>query len=253
MKNTKELFKGIKWAIVLPLIIIVIAVSVVGYLDYKKNHKVDDTTNNFPSNYTLLEPISKDKNPRRSETITNLSQYGCASPETITPETLRAPDAIWKIANNGDTTAVSLGKYRIKNLAKTVLDISKVWIYFASDKLSTRTDKFYNLEKSYVESITLNVNGYKKEIKLGGDNYMFLELSDFPFGDIYPYDKNYAMEFEITLNLKCKNIQNGQCLDNVGKSLSYTNGADIKSQFRFFVLGCVEFTNDMNVNAKFSY
>jgi len=252
MKNIKELFKGIKWIIVLPLIIIIIGLVVFGYFDYKNNHKINNTINSS-SNYTLLKPISKTDNPRRSETITDLPQYGCASPETILPETLKAPDSVWKIAKNGDTTTVSLGKYRIKNLAKTVLDISKVWVYFTSNKLSTRNDKFYGLEKSYVDSITLNVNGYEKEIKLGGDDYMFLELSDFPFGDLYPYDKNYAMEFEITLNLKCKNIKDGECLDNAGKSLSYINGADIKSQFRFFALGCEEFTNDMNVDAKFSY
>lgn len=245
--------KKINWAIIAPAIVAVIIVAVIIYLDYRRTG--DDNSPTPPSNSEEYKPkpVSLKDNPKRAEAITDISKYGCASPATIEPIITKEPDKIWTIPKDGSANVVSLGKYKIKNLAYTVLDIRKLWLYFFSDKLSTRDDKVYALEKSYVSKMTLVVNGYEQEIKLGGSEHMLIELSDYPLGDIYPYDRETFLEFEVLIELKCSNIQNGTCLSNKNESLKFLDGADISSMFKIFALGCQEFDQDITIDAEFSY
>ena len=101
--------------------------------------------------------------------------------------------------------------------------------------------------------MTLVVNGYEKEIKLGGSEYMLIELDNYPLGDIYPYDEETYLEFEILIELKCGNLQNGTCLSNGDESLEFLDGADISPMVRIFAVGCQEFTHDISIDAEFSY
>lgn len=245
--------KKINWAIIIPAIVALIIVAVFIYLDYKRPG--DDNSPIPPSSSEEYkpEPVSLKDNPRRAEAITDISKYGCASPATIEPTITKEPDMVWAIPKNNESRTISLGRYKIKNPVRTVLDIRKLWLYFFSDKLSDREDGVYALEKSYVSKMTIIVNGYEKEIKLGGSEYMLIELPDYPLGDIYPYDRETFLEFEVLIELKCSNIQNGVCLDNEGKSLEFLDGADITSMFKVFALGCQEFDKDITVNAEFSY
>jgi hypothetical protein len=244
--------KKINWKIIVPIIIVIVVAGIFLYLDYQK-------TKNNPQNPPVSgeeykpEPISRDDNPRRAEAITDNSKYGCSSPETIKPTTTTEADVKWEIPKDGTTKIVSLGKYKIKNPIYTLLDIPKLWLYFESEKLSDRDDKVYSLEKSYVSKMTLVVNGYGKEIKLGGDEYMLIELDKYPLGDIYPYDKETYLEFEVLIELKCSNVQNGVCLNNENNSLKFLDGADISPTFRIFAIGCQEFSHDIVVDAEFSY
>jgi hypothetical protein len=96
------------------------------------------------------------------------------------------------------------------------------------------------------------VNDYEKEIKLGGDEHMLIEL-DYPLGDLYPYDRAVVLEYELIIELKCKNIENRTCLDNEGKSLDYLNGAEIISDIRLFAVGCQEFEKEIVVDSEFKY
>lgn len=249
--NIENKNKKINWAIIVPVIVTVIIVIIFGYLSYRK------TENNPPappiSEEYKPEPVSKKDNPKRAEEIKNISIYGCAGPQTIEPTITKNPDTIWVIPKNGESNIISLGKYKIKNPANTILDINKLWLYFFSDKLSTKEDNVYALEKSYVSKMTLVVNGYEQEIKLGGTEYMLIELPDYPLGDIYPYDRETFLEFEVLIELKCGNIKNGVCLSNENKSLKFLDGADITSMFKIFALGCEEFDKDIIIDAKFSY
>ena len=86
------------------------------------------------------------------------------------------------------------------------------------------------------------VNGHEREIKLGGDEYMFIELDDYPLGDYYPYE-NVDLEFEFLVELEYDGKE----------SLDYINGADIQAQIRIFAIGCQEFTKDIKTSAKFEY
>jgi hypothetical protein len=247
-----ETSKKINWPIIISLIVIVIVVAVLLYVDYKK------TENNAPNppisgEEYKPEPISRDDNPRREEIIKDSSKYGCAGPDTINPAITKEADKTWTILKDGTTKIVSLGKYKIKNQANMTLDVPKLWLYFVSEKLSDRDDKVYSLEKSYVSKMTLVVNGYEREIKLGGSEYMLIELDNYPLGDIYPYDKETYLEFEVLVELKCDNLQGGECLGNNNNSLKFLDGADISPVFRIFAVGCQEFSNDIIFNAKFSY
>ena len=250
--NIKEKSKKINWPIVIILIVIIIVAGVFLYTDYK------NTGNNPPDGSTqgteyMPEPISRDDNPKRAEAIKNGDKYGCASPATIEPEITKEADTTWKIPKDGTSNVISLGKYKIKNPIYTLMDIPKLWIYFESEKLSDRDDNLYALEQSYVSKMTLVVNGYEKEIKLGGSEYMLIELDKYPLGDIYPYDKATALEFEVLVELKCSNLKNGDCLSNNNRSLEFLNKADITPKFKIFAVGCQEFTHDITVDAKFSY
>lgn len=250
--NIEEKSKKINRPIVAFLVIIVIAAAVFLYVDYQKTKNNSQNPPISGEEYKP-KPISRDDNPRRAEAIKDNSKYGCASPDTIKPIITKEADKTWTIPKDGTTKTVSLGKYKIKNPIYTTLDIPKLWLYFSSDELSDRDDKVYSLEKSYISKMTLVVNGYEKEIKLGGSEYMLIELADYPFGDIYPYDKETYLEFEVLVELKCSNIQNGTCLSNADQSLKFLDGADISPMFKIFAVGCQEFTDDIVVDAEFSY
>jgi hypothetical protein len=96
------------------------------------------------------------------------------------------------------------------------------------------------------------LNDYEKEIKLGGDEYMLIEL-DYPLGDLYPYEKAAVLEYELIIEFKCKNITNGKCLNNDNEPLDYLNDAGIISTIRFFAEGCQTFEKDVEIEAKFKY
>lgn len=243
--------KKSKWYIIIPIIIAVIFAALVFYFDYKKNSSQNNQNpDNVPVSDYKPKPIIPAENPRRSESL--FAGIGCAGPQHLEVETLKQPDSVWKIKKNGETTTVSLGKYRIYAPEKLVFDIPKLWLYFFSEKLGREDDGLYGLEASYVSDIRLVVNDYEKELNLGGDKYMFIEL-EYPLGDLYPYDKSAILEYEILIDLKCKNIQNGECLGNDGKVLSNLNDAEVVSQLRIFAVGCQEFSKDLETSAKFSY
>ncbi len=244
--------KKINWKIILPLIAVLIIVGIFIYQDYRKNENNPGNPPTSQEEYRPV-PVSKTDNPRRSEAIVDNSKYGCASPATIVPAVTKEANATWTIPKDGSTNTISLGKYKIKNPIYTLMDIPKLWLYFESNKLSDRDDKVYALEKSYVAKMTLIVNDQAQEIKLGGDEYMLLELDNYPLGDIYPYDKETVLEFEILIELKCEKIQGGECLGNNGKSLKFLDGADISPMFRIFAIGCQEFAHDIVVDAEFKY
>lgn len=240
---------------IIPVLVAVIAVAVFLYLDYKNKPKPEPGPNNGGQTSTYKpQPVSPSENPLRAIPLdpAKVSQYGCAGPQHLEAVTLNEPDRVWEIKKNGNTTRVSLGKYRISAPAMTVFDIKKLWLYFYSEKISERDDNIYALENSYTSRMLIIVNGYEKEIKLGGDEYMLIEL-DYPLGDLYPYEKAATLEYELVIEFKCKNIANGKCLDNSNKPLDYLNDASIVSTIRFFAQGCQEFEKDVEVEAKFKY
>lgn len=246
--------KKTKWQIILPIILAIIVVGLFVYLDYKKRSEEKNKQGEGQISIYKPKPVSPDGNPRRAEALTpdQLTYYGCAGPNHLEAETLKQPDSIWEIKKSSDTTKVSLGKYKIKAPQNMVFDIKKLWLYFFSEKLGREEDGLYALESSYVSRMLLIVNDYEKEIKLGGDGYMLIEL-DYPLGDLYPYDKEAVLEYEFIIEFKCKNIKNGICLDNEEKSLDYINDAEIIPQIRLFAKGCQEFDKDMEIEAKFKY
>lgn len=233
--------KKIRLEIIIPIIIAIILVAVFVYLDYRSDQISEPSSNN--ESVVKPEPISPSENPEREKELEIGRDYGCASPATIEPDVMKEPDSVWKINRDGEKTIVSLGKYRINNSAKMVLDVTKLWLYFFSEDLSDREDNLYGIKKSYVSSITLVVNGNERKLKLGGDKYMFIELDDYPLGDLYPYLKKTALEFEFLVELEYD-----------GKEpLDYIDGADIQAQIRIFAVGCQEFTRDIKTSAKFEY
>jgi len=239
----------IKLEIIIPVVIAVILVAVFIYLDFKSKNQ-EPGTEPSPGPGTQSEIVTPSENSKRNQGLIPNIDYGCAGPASINLTTLKQPDSVWKISKEAKT--ISLGKYRINPSQYIILDIPKLWLYFRSEKLSNREDNWYGLEKSYVSGMVLRVNGHEREIKLGGDEYMFIELSDYPLGDYYPYE-NMDLEFEFLIELKCKNLENGACLNNENKPLDYINNADIKSQIRIFARGCQEFTKDIIINANFEY
>jgi len=246
------MFKKIKLEIIIPIIVAIIVVAVFVYLDYLKEEK--EQTPEIPWSITE-EPITPSENPEREKELNLNSDYGCGGPGSSNPLVIKEADSIWKIDKK--ERVVSLGRYRISPPVHTLLDIPKLWIYFESDLLSDREDKWYGLEKSYISGMILRVNGHDREVKLSGDDYMLIELDDYPLGDYYPYD-NMDLEFEFLIKLKCNNVKGGifrkdVCLDNEGESLDYINNVDIQAQIRLFLIGCQEFTRDIIINAKFKY
>ena len=241
--------------IIIPIIIAVIVVAIFIYLDSRRGLEPEPEPSNEPTTEEPIEalrpePISPSQNPRREEQLD--PRLGCASPLNIEPETLKEPDKEWVISREGKTI-ISLGKYRITAPEYLVFDIPKLWLYFFSEKLSSRDDRMYGLEKSYISKIVLIVNDYERELKLGGDEYMFIELSDFPLGDLYPYDKEVVLDFEFLIELNCNNIEKGACFNNKGEPLDFIDGADIQSQVRLFAVGCQEFSNDLMIDSIFRH
>jgi hypothetical protein len=240
------------WYLIVPIAIAVIAGGILFYLDYKKNPAPANPGNTPIAEYRP-QPVSPENNPARAQKLpTDLSGYGCAGMKQLETQTLKQPDAVWEIKKDGSTTTISLGKYRINAPKNTIFDINKFWIYFFSEKLGRKEDGLYGLESSYVSKIRLVVNDFASEVKLGGDSYMFLELN-YPLGDLYPYDKAVILDYEILIDLKCKNIKNGACLDNAGKPLDYINGASVIPLLRIFASGCQDFTKDFEIPANFKY
>ena len=239
------------WYIVIPVVIALAAAGVLFYLDTQKTPPItnsDDTAFQYRP-----QPVSPENNPRRAEQLpADLSTYGCAGPGQLEVQTLKQPDAFWELKKDGSTTTVSLGKYRIKAPAKTIFDINKFWLYFYSEKLGRKDDGLYGIQLSYVSKIRVVVNDFESVVKLGGPDYMFIEL-EYPLGDLYPYDKAAILDYEILIDFQCKNIQNGACLDNDGKPLDYINGAEIVPLLRIFATGCQEFTKDFELPAQFKY
>ena len=234
--------KKIKWEIIIPVIIAIVLVAVFVYLDYRDKNPGPSPDLNGET-VIKPKPTPPSENPEREKELEMGRDYSCASPATIEPDVIKEPDSIWKINRDGEKTIVSLGKYRINNSAKMVLDIPRLWLYFFSEDLSDREDKLYGIKKSYVSGITLVVNDNKRELKLGGDEYMFIELDDYPLGDLYPYIQKTALEFEFLVELKYDKEE----------LLDYVNGADIQSQIRIFAIGCQEFTRDIKTSANFEY
>lgn len=248
--------KRFNWQIIIPIVIAIIIVAVFLYLDYKKDHEQTEEPNGEEQQQEQSEsykpkPIPPSENPRRSEQLD--PGLGCASPLNIKPDLTEEHSKEWLIDKNGEKTIVSLGKYKITAPIYLFFDIPKLWLYFFSKKLSDREDFLYGLEESYTSRILLIVNGHERELNLGGSEYMFIELSNFPLGDLYPYDKEAILEFEFLIELKCKNLENKKCLDNEGKSLDYLKSADIGAQIRIFAVGCQEFSNDLMIESVFKY
>ncbi len=246
--------KRAKWQIIIPIILAILVVGIFIYFDFRNKKQIEPPKNNNQETAYKPIPVSPSENPKRAQSIPadKLVGYGCAGPQNLEVLTLKEPDQIWEIKKNGDTTRVSLGKYRINAPENIVFDIKKLWLYFYSEGLSERDDGIYALESSYTSKMLIVVNDYKKEIKLGGDEYMLIEL-DYPLGDLYPYDKAAVLEYELIIEFKCKNITNGKCLDNDNEALDYLNDASIISTIRFFAQGCQAFEKDMETEAKFKY
>ena len=242
----------IKWQIIIPVIVAIIFVGIFLYLDYKRQSEMapEEPDTEQPIDTDRPKPVIPSENPRREEQLD--PRLGCASPENIKPETLKEPDKEWIIDKNGKIT-ISLGKHRITAPIHLVFDIPRLWLYFFSEELSDRDDNLYGLEGSYVSKITLVVNDYERQIKLGGDKYMFIELDNYPLGDLYPYDKDVFLDFEFLIELNCNNIENNVCLNNDGKSLDFINNADVRSQIRIFAVGCQEFSNDLITDSVFKH
>jgi len=247
--------KKVKWQIIIPIILVLIIVGIFVYVDYKNRPKEQPKPNEEEqSSIYKPQPLSPSENPKRAIPLDpeKVSRYGCAGPLQLEAKTLKQPDAVWEIKNDGSTTVASLGKYRITAPQNTVFDIKKLWLYFFSEKLSTRDDKILPLESSYVFRMRLIVNGYEKEIKLGGDEYMLIEL-DYPLSDLYPYDRATTLEYEILIDFKCKDIRDKVCFDNSGKPLDYLNDVSVQSDLRLFALGCQEFDKETVIDSVFKY
>lgn len=241
----------IKLDIIIPIIIAIILVAVFVYLDYGKK---EPPKPEIPWSVTA-EPVAASENPERGKELNPNIDYGCGGPSSSNSIVIKEADSIWEIDKK--ETLVSLGRYRINPPAYTILDVPKLWVYFKSDSLSNRDDKWYGLEKSYISGMILRVNDHDREVKLGGDDYMFVELDDYPLGDYYPYD-SMDLEFEFLIKLNCNNVKGGIfrkdiCLDNEGEPLDYINDVDIQAQIRLFLVGCQDFTRDIIVNAELKY
>jgi hypothetical protein len=241
--------KRINWQIIIPIIIAVILVVVFLYLDYRDRPK-EEIIEQIPES-KITKPLSPSENPGRKEQLN--PGLGCAGPSNIEPIILKQSDTDWLISKDGEITTISLGKYKINAPANLVFDIPRLWLYFFSNKLSNREDSLYGLEKSYTSRIFLMINGYERQLNLGGSDYMFVELDDYPLGDLYPYNRETALEFEFLIELKCENLEKRNCFDNQGKVLDYIDNADIRAQIRIFAVGCQEFTNDVVIDANFQY
>lgn len=166
----------------------------------------------------------------------------------------KEPNQTWLISKDRTKRTVSLGSYKLPLEKNTFLRIPKIWIIFSSQALSNRDDKIYGLEDSYLSKIFIRKDSEVEEIGLSkSGEHMFLELADYPLGNIVPLNYESDFEFEILVELNCNNFQNRECLDNQGKSLDYINKADIQAQIRVFAISAQEISKDILVNAQFKY
>ncbi|MBD3282635.1 MAG: hypothetical protein GF387_03475 [Candidatus Portnoybacteria bacterium] len=256
MENEEKKVKKdkINWQIILPVILALILVGVFFYFDYARRAQENNGSGEVPEDteYYNPQPLSPSDNPGREEGLNQDISYGCAGPHNLEPEVLEEPSDKWVISKN-NKTRVSLGKYRITAERFLVFDIPKIWVYFTSSDLSNRKDELYGLEDSYVSKMLLIVNEHEREIKLGGSEFSFIELDDYPFGDLYPYNKNVHLDFEFVIELQCENVEGSDSLGNEGEPLDYIDGANVGAVMRLFAVGCQEFTRDLEVDAVFEY
>lgn len=242
-----------KLEIIIPIIVAIIVVVIFVYLDYRLVNKEPEPEPEPESSQTEIPTDIPDKHRDLDPNF----DYGCGGPGSINLTTVKEPDSVWIVGRDNKTRTISLGKYKINPPKYTVLDVSKLWIYFTSEVLSNRDDKWYGLESSYVSGMTLKVNNKDREIKLGGDEYMFIELPDYPLGDFRPYE-NIDVEFEVLVELKCNNLEKrflgkNTCIGNNGEELKYIDKADIRANIRVFAIGCQDFTQDIVADANFKY
>lgn len=173
---------------------------------------------------------------------------------TLDFSSVKPADEFLLISKDKKKRIFSLGKFKLPIETYTLLRISKLWMYFTSDKLSDRKDKFYGLEDSYLSRIILKVGNKERKIELGtGGEHMLIELIDCPLGNISPVNHETSVEFEILLEIGCNNFKDNACLDNGGKPLDYINGADLSTTIRFFVVSWEEFTKDIVIPVHFKY
>ncbi len=255
--NTDQKNKKSKWYFIMPIIVALIFAGLLFYFDIRKSNKENENHQEIvPVSDYKPQPVSPQENPRRSEEL--FAGIGCAGPADLKYEVLKQPDAVWEIKKSGETTTVSLGKYRLYAPEKKIFDIPKFWLFFYGEKLGREEDGIFSLESSYVSGMRLIVNGFEQKISLGGDEYMLIELN-YPLGDLYPYDRAATLEYEFLIDFKCKKTQNGECVDNQGKSLKYLNGEEVISVLRIFAVGCQEFNSgelaggDLEISVKFKY
>lgn len=165
-----------------------------------------------------------------------------------------SPAQFLEIKKDQEKRMFSLGKYKLPLETNAALRVTKLWLYFFSEKLSDREDNLYGLEDSYLSRIVLKVGNKSKEINLGrSGEHSFIELSDCPLGNIQAIDYETELTFEILLEIGCNNFKSGECLDNDGKPLDYIDGAELTAQMRFFAISADEFYNDLSVSTKFKY
>ncbi len=168
--------------------------------------------------------------------------------------TIKPADETLFISKGQQKRMFSLGKFKLPLETYTILRISKLWLYFSSEALSDRDDKLYGLEDSYLSRIILKLGEQSREISLGKTGeHMFIELDDCPLGNIYPLNRETEINFEILLEIGCKNFKDGACLDNEGKPLDYLNGADLTATIRLFALSWQDFTKDISIPSHFKY
>jgi hypothetical protein len=125
--------KKIKWQIIISIILAIFVVAVFVYLDYRDKPEEEPKPNGGePGSIYKPQPISPSENPKRAIPLDpeKASLYGCAGPQHLEGITIKQPDSIWEIKNNGDLTRVSLGKYRIDAPANTVFDIQNYGYIF---------------------------------------------------------------------------------------------------------------------------
>ena len=125
--------KKIKWQIIIPALIAVILIAGFFYATYNK--KPNNSNNEGDNNIVVPDyrpaPVLPSDNPKRNEPLDPELGYGCGGPLVFEKmKTLKEPDANWTIKTTGETIRVSLGKYRIIAEERSVIDITKLWLYF---------------------------------------------------------------------------------------------------------------------------
>ena len=215
----------------------------------------------FPWN--SKEPLSKQERP--------LSEYpwsGCRDIKGYDPKvdykynyistlditTEKETDNPIIIGKDGQKRVFRLGKFKFHLEPNSIVLISKLWLFFSSEKLSDREDKLYGLEDSYLSKIIFKAGNNTKEVKLGKTGeHSFIELDNCPIGNYDAVDYRTTQEFEFLLEVGCNNFKDEKCFDNEGKPLDHIDGADLSATIRFFVVSMEIFNKDINISTKFKY
>ena len=179
-------------------------------------------------------------------------KYNYVSALDITTE--KDVDTSLIIGKDGEKRTFSLGKYKLNLEPDSIVFIPKLWLFFASEKLSSREDKLYGLEDSYLSKIIFKVGNYTKEVNFGKTGeHSFIELASCPIGNFDAVNYKTDLEFEFLLEIGCNNLKDGACLDNSGKPLDYIDGVDLLATIRFFVVSGEQFNQDLKISASFKY